>query len=222
MGGNETVRRWVDDAARLCRPDDVVWCDGSETERERLTEDAVRSGELLALDQRKLPGCYLHRSAPNDVARTEHLTFICSRERDDAGPTNNWMAPAEGYDRLGKIFDGSMAGRTMYVIPFLMGPPGSPFSRVGVQVTDSRYVVLNMRIMTRMGQVAIDHLGASDDFTRGLHSTADLDVERRFTEYLARVERRARVMAPDAQPPERVLIDKHYLRKHGPGAYYGQ
>ena len=180
MPGNEAVRRWVDDAARLCRPDDVVWCDGSEGERERLTEAAVRAGELLPLDQRKLPGCYLHRSAPNDVARTEHLTFICSPDKDDAGPTNNWMAPAEGYDRLGKVLDASMAGRTMYVIPFLMGPPGSPFSRVGVQVTDSRYVVLNMRIMTRMGQVALDHLGASDDFTRGLHSTADLDVERRF------------------------------------------
>ena len=180
MGGNETVRRWVDDAARLCRPDDVVWCDGSEDERERLTQAAVRAGELLPLDQQKLPGCYLHRSAPNDVARTEHLTFICSREKDDAGPTNNWMAPAEGYDRLGKVLDGSMAGRTMYVIPFLMGPPGSPFSRVGVQVTDSRYVVLNMRIMTRMGRVALDHLGESDDFTRCLHSTADLDVERRF------------------------------------------
>jgi phosphoenolpyruvate carboxykinase (GTP) len=180
MGGNETVRRWVDDAARLCRPDDVVWCDGSVDERERLTREAVRAGELLPLDQGKLPGCYLHRSAPNDVARTEHLTFICSREKDDAGPTNNWMAPAEGYDRLTQILRSSMAGRTMYVIPFLMGPPGSPFSRVGIQVTDSRYVVLNMRIMTRMGQSALDHLGASDDFTRGLHSTADLDADRRF------------------------------------------
>ena len=117
MGGNQTVRRWVDDAARLCRPDDVVWCDGSEDERERLTQAAVRGGELLPLDQQKLPGCYLHRSAPNDVARTEHLTFICSAEKDDAGPTNNWMAPAEGYDRLGKVLDGSMAGRTMYVLP---------------------------------------------------------------------------------------------------------
>src|SRR5215470_14716080 len=180
MGGNETVRRWVDDAARLCRPDDVVWCDGSVDERDRLAQEAVLAGELLALDQRKLPGCYLHRSAPNDVARTEHLTFICSREKDDAGPTNNWMAPSEGYDRLSQILRGSMAGRTMYVIPFLMGPPGSPFSRVGVQVTDSRYVVLNMRIMTRMGSAALDHLGASGDFTRGLHSTADLDVDRRF------------------------------------------
>ena len=171
MGGNETVRRWVNDTARLCRPDDVVWCDGSDDERERLTQAAVRGGELLALDQQKLPGCYLHRSAPNDVARTEHLTFICSRDRDDAGPTNNWMGPAEGYDRLGKVLDGSMAGRTMYVIPFLMGPPGSPFSRVGVQVTDSRYVVLNMRIMTRMGQVALDHLGD----VRRLHARPALD-----------------------------------------------
>src|SRR5262249_44223019 len=138
MGGNGTVRTWVDDVARLCRPDDVVWCDGSEVEQEHLTESAVRNGELLPLDQRKLPGCDHHRSAPNDGARTEHHTFFCSRESGDAGPTNNWMAPAEAYDRLEKILDGSMAGRTMYVIPFLMGPPGSPFSRVGVQVTDSR------------------------------------------------------------------------------------
>ena len=170
MAANEAVRRWVDDAARLCRPDDVVWCDGSEAERERLTEEAVRSGELIPLNQRKLPGCYLHRSDPNDVARIEHLTFICTPDQDDAGPTNNWMAPAEGYDRLGTLFDGSMKGRTMYVVPYVMGPLGSPFSRVGVEVTDSLYVVLNMRIMTRMGQVALDKLGASDDFNRGLHS----------------------------------------------------
>jgi phosphoenolpyruvate carboxykinase (GTP) len=180
MGMNAAIQRWVDDAAALCRPDDVVWCDGSESERARLLEEAVRAGELLPLDPRKLPNCYLHRSAPNDVARTEHLTFICSRQRDDAGPTNNWMAPDEAYERLGRLFRGAMGGRTMYVLPFLMGPPASPFSKVGVQVTDSRYVVLNMRLMTRVGQVALDHLGGSDDFTRGLHSTGDLDVERRF------------------------------------------
>jgi phosphoenolpyruvate carboxykinase (GTP) len=177
---NQAVRQWVDEVARLCAPDDVVWCDGSEAERERLTRAAVEAGELLALDQQKLPGCYLHRSALNDVARTEQLTFICSRDEADAGPTNNWMAPAQAYDRLGKILAGSMARRTMYVIPFLMGPPGSPFSKVGVQVTDSRYVVLNMRIMTRMGAPALAHLGDSADFTRGLHSTADLNLERRF------------------------------------------
>ena len=180
MAGNQSAQRWVNEVARMCRPDEVVWCDGSEAEHERLLETAVRVGDLIRLNQRALPGCYLHRSAPNDVARTEHLTFICSRERADAGPTNNWMAPGEAYDRLSKIFAGSMQGRTMYVIPFLMGPPGSPFSKVGIQVTDSIYVVLNMRIMTRMGTAALEHLGDSDDFTRGLHGKADLNFDRRF------------------------------------------
>jgi len=180
MAGNESAQRWVHEVARLCRPDEVVWCDGSEAEHARLLETAVRVGDLITLDQRTLPGCHLHRSAPNDVARTEHLTFICSREPADAGPTNNWMAPGEAYDRLSKIFAGSMQGRTMYVIPFLMGPPGSPFTKVGIQVTDSVYVVLNLRIMTRMGKAALDHLGESDDFTRGLHGKADLSVDRRF------------------------------------------
>src|SRR5581483_8875141 len=180
MTGNAFVQRWVDEAARMCRPEAVVWCDGSQAEHERLLETAVRTGDLIPLDQRRLPGCYLHRSAPNDVARTEHLTFICTPEPGDAGPTNNWMAPAEAYDRLSKIFAGSMQGRTMYVIPFLMGPPESPFSKVGVQVTDSVYVVLNMRIMTRMGKIALEHLGDSNDFTRGLHGKADLNIERRF------------------------------------------
>jgi phosphoenolpyruvate carboxykinase (GTP) len=180
MTMNPSARRWVEDVAKMCRPADVVWCDGSEAERERLGEAAVRAGDLIPLNQRALPGCYLHRSAVNDVARTEHLTFICSREKDEAGPTNNWMAPAEAYDRLSKIFAGCMQGRTMYVIPFLMGPPGSPFSKVGIQVTDSLYVVLNMRMMTRMGTAALEHLGPSDQFTRGLHAKADLSVERRF------------------------------------------
>ncbi|MGH7351765.1 MAG: phosphoenolpyruvate carboxykinase (GTP), partial [Candidatus Methylomirabilales bacterium] len=150
MTTNASVRRWVKEVARMCGPADVVWCDGSEAERERLLKVAVRAGDLIPLDQRRLPGCYLHRSDPNDVARTEHLTFICSREKDDAGPTNNWIAPAEAYDRLSKLLSGSMEGRTMYVIPFVMGPPGSHFSKVGIQVTDSVYVVLNMRMMTRM------------------------------------------------------------------------
>ena len=179
MTMNESARRWVNEVARMCRPTDVVWCDGSEAERERLLEAAIRAGDLIPLNQRELPSCHLHRSAVNDVARTEHLTFICSRKKTDAGPTNNWMAPAEAYDRLSKIFARSMEGRTMYVIPFLMGPPGSRFSKVGIQVTDSVYVVLNMRMMTRMGTVALEHLGGSDTFTRGLHSKADLDVERR-------------------------------------------
>ncbi len=177
---NESVSRWVNEVARMCRPSEVVWCDGSAEERERLLETAVRAGDLIPLNQKALPDCYLHRSALNDVARTEQLTFICSREQVDAGPTNNWMAPAEAYDRLSKLFAGSMEGRTLYVIPFLMGPAGSSFSKVGIQVTDSVYVVLNMRMMTRMGTVALDHLGNSNDFTRALHSKGDLDIGRRF------------------------------------------
>ncbi|MFQ5840249.1 MAG: phosphoenolpyruvate carboxykinase (GTP) [Candidatus Methylomirabilales bacterium] len=180
MAMNESARRWINNVAAMCRPADIVWCDGSEAERERLLEAAVRADELIRLNQQKLPGCYLHRSALNDVARTEHLTFICSREKVDAGPTNNWMTPAEAYDRLAKLFAGSMEGRTMYVIPFLLGPPGSPFSKVGIQVTDSLYVVLNMGMMTHTGKVALEHLDGSDDFTRGLHARADLNVDRRY------------------------------------------
>jgi len=177
---NPHIQKWVKEVAALCQPDDVFWCDGSEEEKERLTEIALRSGDLIKLNQEKLPGCYLHRSAPNDVARTENLTFVCTPTQEEAGPNNNWMAPDESYDRLGKILSGAMRGRTLYVIPFLMGAKGSPFSKVGVQVTDSVYVVLNMRIMTRMGKIALEHLGDSDDFTRCLHSKADLDIERRF------------------------------------------
>ena len=177
---NPDIQKWVRDMAAMCQPDDVYWCDGSEQEKENLTSVALKSGDLVALNHEKLPGCYLHRSALNDVARTENLTFICTKQQEEAGPNNNWMAPSESYDRLAKIFSGAMRGRTLYVIPFLMGPASSPFSKVGVQITDSVYVVLNMRVMTRMGQIALDHLGDSDDFTRCLHSKADLDIERRF------------------------------------------
>ncbi|MBP6965778.1 MAG: phosphoenolpyruvate carboxykinase (GTP) [Armatimonadetes bacterium] len=166
--------------ARLCKPDRVVWCDGTQEEKDRLTAEALSTGELLELNQEKLPGCTLHRTATNDVARTEHLTFICTRREEDAGPTNNWMSPEEAYAKLGDLFDGSMRGRTMYVIPFIMGAPGSPFAKVGVELSDSIYVVLNMRIMTRMGQVALDELGESDDFTKCLHSKHELDIDRRY------------------------------------------
>jgi phosphoenolpyruvate carboxykinase (GTP) len=166
--------------AALCQPDEVFWCDGSDEEKEELTRIAFKCGDLIPLNQEKLPGCYLHRSALNDVARTENLTFVCTATQEEAGPNNNWMAPAESYDKLSKIYAGAMRGRTLYVIPFLMGAPGSSFSKVGIQVTDSVYVVLNMRIMTRMGKIALEHLGDSDDFTRCLHSKADLDIERRF------------------------------------------
>src|SRR5499426_309007 len=177
---NTHVQKWVIDVAALCQPDEVFWCDGSEEEKEELTRIAFKCGDLIPLNQEKLPGCYLHRSALNDVARTENLTFVCTATQEEAGPNNNWMAPAESYDKLSKIYAGAMLGRTLYVIPFLMGAPGSSFSKVGIQVTDSVYVVLNMRIMTRMGKVALDHLGESNDFTRCLHSKADLDIERRF------------------------------------------
>jgi phosphoenolpyruvate carboxykinase (GTP) len=180
MSTNEAVEKWVAEIAARTKPDTVVWCDGSEAEKERLTKEAVRRGELIPLNPEKLPGCYLHRSHPSDVARTEHLTFICAPTKDESGPTNNWMAPGEARDKVGKLFDGSMRGRTMYVVPFLMGPPGSRFAKVGVEITDSIYVVLNMRIMTRMGNVAWQELGSASDFTRCLHSLGDLSPDRRF------------------------------------------
>ncbi len=171
---------WVSDMARLCQPDSIYWCDGSEEEKDRLTEECLASGELEQLDQTKWPGCYWSRSDINDVARTEQLTFICSRAKDDAGITNNWMDPKEAYQKLGDIFRGSMKGRTMYVIPFIMGPAGSPFRKIGIQITDSRYVTLNMRIMTRMGEAALKDLGVSGEFTKCLHGKADLNPNRRF------------------------------------------
>ncbi len=172
--------KWVEEMAALCKPDQVLWCDGSEEEKQRLTDQALIAGELHLLDQEKLPGCVLHRTAENDVARTEHLTFICTRKEEDAGPTNNWMDPKEAYAKVGAMFDGSMKGRTMYVIPFIMGVAGSPFRKLGVELTDSTYVVLNMRIMTRIGQAAIDELGETETFTRCLHSKGELDIDRRF------------------------------------------
>ncbi|MEN6355911.1 MAG: phosphoenolpyruvate carboxykinase (GTP) [Armatimonadota bacterium] len=177
---NKEAARWVDEMAALCKPDKVVWIDGSEQEKQRLTQEALETGELYKLNEKELPGCVLHRTAENDVARTEHLTFICSRKEEDAGPTNNWMDPQEAYSKVGEMFDGSMKGRTMYVIPFIMGTAGSPFRKIGIELTDSIYVVLNMRIMTRMGQVAIDDLGENEEFTKCLHSKGELDINRRY------------------------------------------
>ena len=174
------LEQWVNDVAKMTRPQKVVWCDGSAAEYEGLIERMLEDGTLIRLNQEAYPDCYLHRSHPSDVARTEHLTFICSPERDDAGPTNNWMPPKEARDKVGKLFEGSMQSRTMYVVPYIMGPIESPYSKVGVEITDSPYVAASMRIMTRMGKVALDRLGASDDFVPGLHSVGDLSPERRF------------------------------------------
>ncbi len=171
---------WVREMETHCKPAQVVWIDGSEEEKKKLENEALLSGELIELDQKKLPGCFYHRSAKNDVARTESLTFICTNSKENAGPTNNWMAPAEAYAKAGEIFNGSMKGRTMYVIPFSMGPVGSKLAKIGVQVTDSIYVVLNMRIMTRVGKPVLDVLGDHGPFTKCLHSKADLDIKRRL------------------------------------------
>ena len=170
---------WIEEMARLCEPDEVVLCDGSLEEKDRIERECFESGELYELNQEKLPGCVLHRSALNDVARTEHLTFICTRKQEDAGPTNNWLEPMETYARVGGMFRGSMVGRTMYVMPFIMGVPGSSFRKMCIQITDSKYVALSMRIMTRMGQVAVDELGESGEFTKCLHSKGELDENRR-------------------------------------------
>ncbi|WP_225411802.1 phosphoenolpyruvate carboxykinase (GTP) [Stigmatella hybrida] len=177
---NAALLAWVSRCAQMTQPDRIVWCDGSEAEKKRLTEQAVKEGILIPLNQEKRPGCYLHRSNPNDVARVEHLTFICTPNKTDAGPTNNWMDPEQAYTKLGLLFDGSMKGRTMYVVPYAMGPLGGPSTKIGVELTDSIYVVLNMRIMTRMGKAALDMLGDSDDFNRGLHCTGDVNPDRRY------------------------------------------
>jgi len=174
------VWNWVREMTELCRPDSVYWCDGSDQEKERLTQLAVAGNILIPLDQNKLPGCYYHRSHPNDVARVEESTFICTKTKQEAGPTNNWVAPDQMYQRLYTLCSGAMRGRTLYVVPYLMGPPGSPLAKVGVQVTDSLYVVLSMRIMTRMGKVAWKELGPHGPFTKGLHSRLEMKPEDRF------------------------------------------
>ncbi|HAJ56479.1 MAG TPA: phosphoenolpyruvate carboxykinase (GTP) [Candidatus Omnitrophica bacterium] len=174
------LKNWVSEMAVLCSPDKIVWIDGSEEEKKRLEDEAVAIGEIIRLNQEKLPGCFYHRTAVNDVARTEHLTYICTKKKEDAGPTNNWMSPKDGYKKAGTYFRGSMKGRTMYVVAFSMGPVGSSFSKIGVELTDSIYVVLNMRIMTRIGQKVLDCLGAEGEFTKCLHSKAELDINKRL------------------------------------------
>ena len=179
-GKSAAIDKWVKEVSALTTPDRVVYCDGSARQGEQLIKECLATGELLELNQQKLPGCYLHRSAAHDVARTEHLTFISTTDPEDAGPNNNWMGREDARTKLTPLYKGSMKGRTMYVVPFLMGPPGSRFSKVGVEITDSKYVVLNMCIMTRVGPVALDHLTDPEDFTRCLHSLGDLSPDRRF------------------------------------------
>ncbi len=178
---NPNVLKWLDEMVALTTPDQIVWIDGSEEQLKALRAEAIATGEMEELNQEKLPGCLLHRTRPSDVARVEGRTFICSRKKEDAGPTNNWEDPKVMYEKLGKLFNGVMKGRTMYVIPYSMGPIGSPFSKVGVELTDSIYVVLNMDIMTRMGAQAFENLGdESNDFVRGLHSKANVDENERY------------------------------------------
>ncbi len=178
---NKKLIDWVNKMARLCQPDNIVWIDGEEVQKKQLEEESVATGELIRLNQDKLPGCFLHRTSPDDVARTEHLTFICTKKKRDAGPTNNWMSPAKAYRKARAIFKGAMRGRTMYVIPFSMGPVGSAFSKIGVELTDSKYVVLNMLIMAHCGSDVLKHLEQTDiDFTKCLHSKARLDINNRL------------------------------------------
>src|SRR4029078_12603372 len=177
---NAALLSWVDDLAKMCKPDQIYWVDGTEEEAKALTEEAVAAGVLIPLNPAKRPGSYYSRSNPNDVARTEELTFVCTPTKAEAGATNNWMDPADRPPQLAAIFDGAMKGRTMYVIPYLMGSPDSPFAMLGVELTDSIYVVLNMRIMWKNGKIAHDRLGQSSDFNHGLHSVADCDPERRY------------------------------------------
>ena len=178
---NPNVNKWVDEMIALCKPEKVMWIDGSKEQLDALRAEAISTGEMIKLNEEKLPGCLYHRTKPNDVARVEDRTFICSRKKEDAGPTNNWCDPKEMYAKLTPMYDGVMKNRTMYIIPYSMGPIGSPLAKVGVEVTDSIYVVLNMAIMTRMGADAFKNLGdTSDDFVRGLHSKADVDPEKRY------------------------------------------
>jgi phosphoenolpyruvate carboxykinase (GTP) len=177
---NRDVSAWVDEVARLTQPDHIYWCDGSNAEFQALERELVASKELLPLNSRSYPGCVLSRSNPSDVARVEHLTFVCTRNKDDAGPNNNWIAPAQAHAQMDALFAGCMKGRTLYVVPYCMGPIDSPFSRCGVEITDSAYVVLNMQLMTRMGRAALERITDDGTFVKGLHSTGELDPKRRF------------------------------------------
>ena len=180
MTKNESVLNWIENMKQLVKPDQVVWIDGSEEQLDQLRAEACSTGEMIKLNEEKLPGCYLHRTAVNDVARVEGRTFICSRKEEDAGPTNHWMDPQDAYKMLFDIAKDSYQGRTMYVIPYSMGPIGSPFAKIGVELTDSIYVVMNMSIMARVGNAVWDVLGDSNDWVRGLHCKCQIDEEKRY------------------------------------------
>jgi phosphoenolpyruvate carboxykinase (GTP) len=177
---NRDVSAWVESVAKLTNPEHVYWCDGSDDEFQMLQRSLLASHELIALNPQSFPGCVLSRSDPSDVARVEHLTFVCTKSKDDAGPNNHWIAPAEAHAQMDALFAGCMKGRTLYVVPYCMGPLDSPFSRCGVEITDSAYVVLNMQLMTRMGRAALERIARDGKFVKGLHSTGDLDPKRRF------------------------------------------
>jgi len=176
----EALQQWVNDVTALTRPERVHWCDGSDAEYQALVRQMLQTGDLIELNQQTHPGCYLHRSSPSDVARVEHLTFVCHTDQQDSGPNNHWMAPAEAHAKMDALFNGCMVGRTLYVIPYCMGPIDSPLARCGVEITDSPYVVANMRIMTRMGAAAQARIEREGHFVKGLHSTGELDPDRRF------------------------------------------
>jgi phosphoenolpyruvate carboxykinase (GTP) len=171
----DSLKQWVDDVARLTQPDRIHWCDGTDAENDALVAKMLGTGDLIKLNEQTHPNCYLHRSSPSDVARVEHLTFVCTPAKDDAGPNNHWMDPAEAHAKIDALYAGCMKGRTMYVVPYCMGPIDSPLARCGVEITDSPYVVANMRIMTRMGAAALARIEREGSFVRGLHSIGELD-----------------------------------------------
>lgn len=180
MFQNQALEAWVSSIASLTRPAEIHLCTGTDDERSMLVNRMLADGTLEGLDPATHPGCYLHRSHPDDVARVEHLTFVCTEDREDAGPNNHWMDPDDARRKMRSLFDGAMEGRTMYVIPYVMGQLDSPYARAGVEITDSAYVVANMALMARIGTPALERIGARGGFVKGLHSTGDLDPERRF------------------------------------------
>lgn len=177
---NQALATWVQDVAALTRPQNIVWCDGSDQEYDQMVNLMVDQGTLSPLNSDTHPNCYLHLSDPQDVARVEHLTFICSENKADAGENNNWMSPQDAKAKMNSLYEGCMEGRTMYVVPYCMGPVDSPYSRCGVELTDSPYVVINMKLMTRMGSKALERIEREGTFVKGLHSTGELDPDRRF------------------------------------------